>query len=228
MKNLKFYAIICFCIFVGISCNSTKNNGDSSLEEGEYEETGTEECNRCDGKGVIRIKCSNCNGTGETDSYYYEEGTERIACSSCGGTGGFVCKHCNGTNTRYCDECSGRGVRKCDICKGIGVISMPNIGNTECPSCEGGGLITCYKCNGKKIEQCGYCSDGKVMCEKCMGYGYDVAPTQESGTRKQTCERCEGSRYIEKKCPECDGEGEISIVKIYDSNTNELIRKERR
>ena len=103
MKHLNLYAIICICVFVVMSCGSNGSNGHSSSGDDEYERTETNVCEYCNGKGVRRIPCSNCNGTGKTDSYYYEERTERIACSSCGGTGGFICAKCNGTDRRNCE-----------------------------------------------------------------------------------------------------------------------------
>jgi hypothetical protein len=228
MKYLKFYVVICFCVFFGLSCGSNRSNGYSPSGEGEYEKTETKECEYCNGKGVRMIPCSNCNGTGKTDSYYYEERTERIPCSSCGGIGFFNCAKCNGTDRRNCEECFGRGVRTCDICKGNGVISLPYVGNTECTHCGGGGLIKCFACNGNGIVKCGYCSEGKVMCKDCWGNGYHNAPTNESGTRNTICDNCNGSKYFEEKCQECDGEGEITVVKVYDSKTNSLIREERK
>ena len=228
MKYLNFYAIICICVFAVMSCGSNRSNGNSSLGEGEYERTETEECEYCKGKGVIKIPCSNCNGTGITDLYYHEESTEHKTCSSCGGIGFFNCAKCNGTDRRNCEECFGRGVRTCDICKGNGVISLPNVGRTECTYCGGGGLIQCFACDGNRIVNCGNCSDGKVMCKDCWGNGYHNVPTNESGKRKIICDNCEGSKYFEEKCQECDGEGEITVVKVYDRKTNSLIREERR
>lgn len=228
MKNLNFYAFISICVFAVMSCGSNGSNGNSSLGDGEYETPETKECEYCKGTGIKRIPCSNCNGTGITESYYFEEQTERIVCSSCGGIGEFNCARCNGTDRRNCDECMGRGVRTCDICKGNGIISLPYVGRTECTHCGGGGLIKCFSCNGKMIVECGYCSDGKIMCKDCWGNGYRNVLANSSGTRNKTCETCEGSKYFEEKCQECDGEGEITVVKVYDSKTNSLIREERK
>lgn len=226
----KINLILIVCVFMGMSCSTRTNNGSNngSTNDGEYEITETKRCDNCDGEGVRKIPCSNCNGTGIAYSYYYEESTERKACSSCGGRGFFICAKCNGTDRRNCEECFGRGVRTCDICKGNGVISLPYVGTTECTHCGGGGLIRCFACNGNRIVKCGYCSDGKVMCEDCWGNGYRNVPTNESGKRNKICDTCEGSKYFEEKCQECDGEGEITIVKVYDSETNNLIREERR
>ena len=223
----KFNLIILACVFMGMSCstrsNNSSNNGDTN--DGEYEITETKECENCHGKGVVNIPCSRCGGTGRIDQQYYQEGTVRVPCSSCGGTGGFVCTHCNGTNRHNCEECSGRGQRRCDICHGRCTISMPGIGITSCPTCSGSGMITCFHCNGRRILECGYCTDGKVMCKVCWGNGYRNASASESGTRQIECEQCEGEKYFKKECEECNGDGEITVVKVFDSKTNQLLRE---
>ena len=211
MKNLNFYVVICFCVFVVMACGSKSSNGDSTIVEPEYLSPETEECDYCNGTGVRRIPCPDCNGTGKKDSYYYEERTEHKACSSCFGSGELICAKCNGTDRQQCEQCFGRGVTQCFICKGEGLVTLPYVGRTVCTQCDGARVVKCIRCNGNGIVQCTSCSGGKVMCKDCWGNGYRSVPTTESGKRNTICDNCNGSKYFDVKCDECDGEGIITV-----------------
>jgi hypothetical protein len=94
-----------------------------------------------DGEYAVHT-CGQCQGDGETDCPYCDEGKEN--CSTCEGTGEVDCPICDG-NDPDCEECEGTG-------------------KVECPDCEGTGLVNCEYCNGSGTYECDNC-DGRGEIE---------------------------------------------------------------
>lgn len=225
MKYLKTYSILFLCFIFEISCG-TKSSSDSASEEGEYKVEESITCEGCYGDGVVSIPCSKCNGSGITITYYIEKKSVPITCSSCGGFGRLRCAHCMGTDKQKCGSCSGRGIRKCPGCNGTGVLVGP-LDIKDCPFCDRTGLMRCSSCKGKGVTDCFHCNSGTILCEDCWGRGHRYEPRTERGTRENICEKCEGSKYFERVCQKCNGKGKITVIKVYDKKTNNLIREER-
>ena len=101
-----------------------------------------EECDKCNGYGLV--DCNDCNGNGyiicsECDGNQLEE------CTECYGIGftrdGERCSNCYGTGNQACNYCSGSGEIKCNFCDNSGYI--------DCSNCDREGtvktnLMKCY------------------------------------------------------------------------------------
>jgi hypothetical protein len=95
--------------------------------------------------------CGQCDGEGETDCPYCDEGQE--TCQKCEGTGKVECPICDG-NDPDCDECDGDG-------------------EVECPDCAGTGTVECEYCHGSNTYECDIC-DGQGEVESPTEKVFDV------------------------------------------------------
>ena len=76
-------------------------------------ETGSVECDECDGDG--ETLCPECDGDGR------QMGDNRWEdCESCDGTGKISCSNCDGSGSLSCGECGGSGRDDCFQCDGSG------------------------------------------------------------------------------------------------------------
>ena len=139
-------------------------------------------CTECDGSG--NVACAKCEG----------DGVVLVKCGACNGKGGFTCKRCGGGGTQRCGKCNGSGQYttasgkrvKCSRCHGRGKVKC---------SCGGDGKVRCRKCNGKGQvpTPCPECGDrgplkGKIVCAKCKGTGitpYGMDPPEVVALRKK-------------------------------------------
>lgn len=109
--------------------------------------------------------CGNCNGDGETDCPYCDEGQE--TCEKCESTGKVECPICDGSDPE-CDECNGESEVECPDCAGTGTV--------ECEYCRGSGTYECEACDGhgeveseteKVYDIIFLCSWNKDLEEEC-------------------------------------------------------------
>lgn len=117
-----------------------------------------EQCDRCDGEGMV--DCWKCDGDGTLDCDSCD-GDGTIECDGCGGDGTEECRYCDGKGTETeeddegneieveCVHCDGSGEQKCRDCGGAG--------NFECPTCDGTGNQECHICENTGREYCDYC-----------------------------------------------------------------------
>ena len=155
------------------------------------------------------VKSDNCN---DEQHVFCSE-----TCSTHHGTEDGICPDCAGKGMIKCSNCLGRGELKksCNKCNGNGTIrevcGSEIIGTENCSQCNGSGWYqekgnyTCPRCNGScrytnshgDKMKCPFCNNGytntkSVQCPKC------------NGNRKINLER---SKYCDKKCNICFGDG---------------------
>jgi len=166
------------------------------------------------------ITCTDCKGTGRSDS-----------CWMCNGTGiltgpvipGYPvvrvqCTACQGTKKAICFRCQGYGKIKVDknpAPASPGYASPPayqggGSGGSErirCNSCGGAG--NCSACGGNYSSMCNYC-DGRGS--KTYGFGsnqtYETCATCK-GSGRTNCAVCSGWGQRLGKCSVCHGNGYI-------------------
>ncbi|MBN1865092.1 MAG: hypothetical protein JW808_09345, partial [Victivallales bacterium] len=122
-------------------------------------------------------------GTPKADRSLAQE--NKIACPACKGAGWIEekCTHCKSSMTKD-------GV--CARCVGSGFIFE----EVECDECKGQGKnffgFFCKKCQGKgKVRV-------KIPCPEC-----------QAAKQGPVCSHCGGSGVVRRKCPECNGTGQI-------------------
>ena len=90
---------------------------------------------------------------------------------------------------KVCERCNGNKMIRCTFCGGGRTI--------VCPHCHGINP-NCVKCGGKGYFDCERCkATGQITCTVCNGEGHN------------RCMTCDKKGYIEFRCPDCNGTGQL-------------------